>query len=62
MFLEHFREVVLNPIPCEEVKRAPAQEVIQKHPIDIEKFANLTHNEHDSGAYITAGLVIARDP
>ena len=63
MLLEHFREAVLNPIPCEEVKRAPAQEVAQKIPIDIEKILPIpTHNEHDSGAYITAGLVIARNP
>ena len=64
--MECFRaipEAVLNPIPCEEVKRAPAQEIIQKHPIDIEKILPIpTHNEHDSGAYITAGLVIARNP
>ena len=45
-----------------EVKSAPAQEVVHRE-IDLGKQLPLpTHNEHDSGAYITAGLCIARNP
>ena len=63
MLLEHFREAVLNPIPWKEIKKAQAQEVVIRKNIDIKSILPIpTHNEHDSGAYITAGLVIARNP
>ena len=63
MLLEHFREAVLNPIPWKEIKKAPAQEIVIRKNIDIKSILPIpTHNEHDSGAYITAGLVIARNP
>ena len=63
ILLEHFREAVLNPIPWKEIKKAPAQEIVIRKNIDINSILPIpTHNEHDSGAYITAGLVIARNP
>ena len=63
VLLEHFREAVLNPIPWKEVKKAPVQEIVIRKNIDIKKILPIPiHNEHDSGAYITAGLVIARNP
>lgn len=63
MLLEHFREAVLNPIPWKEIKKAQAQEVVIRKNIDIKSILPIpTHNEYDSGEYITAGLVIARNP
>lgn len=60
MLLKHFREAVLNPIPWREIQKAPCQEIIIGENIDINSILPIpTHNEHDSGAYITAGLVIA---
>ena len=63
MLLKHFREAVLNPIPWREIQKAPCQEIIIGENIDINSILPIpTHSEHDSGAYITAGLVIARNP
>lgn len=61
--LDHFRDAVLNPLPWEEVTDAPVHEVVHRDDIDLTSALPIpTHNEHDSGAYITAGLVIARNP
>ena len=63
MLLKHFREAVLNPIPWREIQKAPCQEIVIGENIDINSILPIpTHNENDSGAYITAGLVIARNP
>jgi len=60
--LTRFQDAAFNPIPWQEVKSAPAQEVVHRS-IDLAKLLPLpTHNEHDSGPYITAGLMIARNP
>ena len=60
--LERFQEAALNPLPWQEVEHAPAQEILHR-AVDLAKLLPLpTHNEHDSGAYITAGLLIARNP
>jgi 2,5-furandicarboxylate decarboxylase 1 len=60
--LARFQDAALNPLPWQEVDRAPAQEVVHRE-IDLGRQLPLpTHNEHDSGAYITAGLLIARNP
>src|SRR5215468_2169233 len=60
--LAHFQEAALNPIPCREVKSAPAQEVVHRE-VDLARLLPLpTHNEMDSGPYITAGLLISRNP
>jgi len=60
--LSRFQDAMLNPLPWKEVKSAPAQEVVHRE-IDLGKQLPLpTHNEHDNGAYITAGLCIARNP
>jgi 2,5-furandicarboxylate decarboxylase 1 len=60
--LAHFQEAALNPVPCHEVKIAPAQEVVHRD-VDLAKLLPLpTHNELDSGPYITAGLLISRNP
>lgn len=60
--LERFQHAALHPIASREVTRAPAQEVVHTD-VDLGKLLPLpTHNEHDSGPYITAGLVIVRNP
>jgi 2,5-furandicarboxylate decarboxylase 1 len=61
--LDRFRHAVNEPVPWQEVDDAAAQEVRHTADIDLAKILPIpTHNEHDSGAYITAGLVIARNP
>ncbi|MEP9379305.1 UbiD family decarboxylase [Aquabacter sp. CN5-332] len=60
--LRRFQQAARAPIPWREVTEAPVQEVVHR---DVDLFRQLplpTHNEHDSGAYITAGLLISRDP
>ena len=60
--LARFQEAALNPLPWEEAQTGPAQEVVHRN-VDLGALLPLpTHNEHDSGAYITAGLMITRDP
>ena len=61
--LDRFRRAVLDPIPWAETIDAPVQQIVHKGPINLRDLLPLpTHNEHDSGPYITAGLVIARNP
>jgi 2,5-furandicarboxylate decarboxylase 1 len=64
--LPRFQEAALNPIPWQEVKSAPAQEVVYRRadrPIDLEKILPLPiHNEHDGGPYIAAGIMVVRNP
>lgn len=62
--LAAFRHAADNPLPWREVEAgcAPCQQVVHK---DVDLHALLpipTHSEHDNGPYITAGLVIARNP
>jgi 2,5-furandicarboxylate decarboxylase 1 len=62
--LAAFRRAADNPLPWREVAaaEAPCQQVVHR---DIDLHALLpipTHSEHDNGPYITAGLVIARNP
>jgi 2,5-furandicarboxylate decarboxylase 1 len=61
--LAHFQNAATNPTPWQEVKLAPAQEVVHRAPIDLAKLLPLpTHNEHDGGPYIAAGVMIVRNP
>lgn len=62
--LPRFRKAAENPLPWQEVpsRDAPAQQVVHDRP-DMRTLLPIpTHSEHDSGPYITAGLVIARNP
>jgi 2,5-furandicarboxylate decarboxylase 1 len=60
--LTRFQDAALNPTPWREVEKAPAQEIVHRD-VDLAALLPLpTHNEHDSGPYITAGLLIARNP
>jgi len=60
--LQNFQKASGEPLPWHEVKSAPAQEVVHRD-VDLARILPLpTHNEHDSGPYVTAGLVITRNP
>jgi len=60
--LAHFQHAAANPLPCNEVTNAPAQDVVHTDVDLLKQLPIPTHNEHDSGAYITAGLLISRSP
>ncbi len=59
--VERFQDACRNPIPTvESTADASCQEVMH-HEVDLAELLPIpTHNEHDHGAYITAGLLIAR--
>ena len=60
--LARFEQACTEPVPSAEVTGAACQQVVHK---DVDLTAMLpipTHNELDSGAYITAGLLITRRP
>jgi 2,5-furandicarboxylate decarboxylase 1 len=61
--LAHFQNAASNPTPWQEVKSAPAQETVHRAPLDLAQILPLpTHNEHDGGPYIAAGVMIVRNP
>ena len=60
--LEHFQQAAANPLPWTEVADAPCQQIVHEDPDLTNLLPIPTHNEHDAGAYITAGLVIVRNP
>ena len=52
-----------RPLPTKMVQTGPAKEVAIKQGIDVAKLLPVpTHYEFDAGPYITAGVIIARDP
>jgi 2,5-furandicarboxylate decarboxylase 1 len=60
--LTHFQRCALEPLPWREVTFAPVQEIVHRD-VDLARLLPLpTHNEHDSGPYITAGLMITKNP
>jgi len=60
--LSRFQSAVRRPLPWVEVKGAPVQEQVHRK-VDLLKLLPIPkHNEHDSGPYITAALLIARNP
>lgn len=60
--LNAYRVAADNPLPCHLLKSAPCQEVVHQE-FDMRTLLPVpTHSEHDSGPYITAGLVIAKNP
>jgi 2,5-furandicarboxylate decarboxylase 1 len=57
-----FQDAALHPVPWREATTAPAQDVIHRQ-VDLARLLPLpTHNEHDGGPYVTAGLLITRNP
>ena len=60
--LKRYQESIESPIPCREVEAAPVQEEVSRD-FDLARDLPIpVHNEHDNGAYVTAGLVIAANP
>ncbi|MFE7202649.1 UbiD family decarboxylase [Pseudonocardia alni] len=57
-----FDDACRNPVPWRETTDAPCQDVVHTGVDLTAQLPIPTHNEHDSGAYITAGLLIARRP
>jgi 2,5-furandicarboxylate decarboxylase 1 len=63
--LAAFRAAADQPLPWREVPAAdaPCRQVVHRGAIDLAALLPLpVHHELDAGAYITAGLVIARNP
>lgn len=62
--LDRYRTAVEKPLPSTEVPggEAPVQQVVRREFDLTTDLPIPMHNEHDSGAYISAGLVIARNP
>jgi 2,5-furandicarboxylate decarboxylase 1 len=60
--LSRFQNAVRHPLPWVEVNTAPVQDVVHRD-VDLLRLLPIPkHNEHDSGPYITAALLIARNP
>jgi 2,5-furandicarboxylate decarboxylase 1 len=60
--IARFEAAALHPLACRPVASAPVQEVVHDR-VDLAALLPLpTHNEHDSGPYITAGLVVTGNP
>lgn len=60
--LSHFQNAVRHPLPWVEVAAAPVQDVVHEKVDLLKQLPIPKHNEHDSGPYITAALLIARNP
>ena len=60
--LPHFLAAARNPLPWVEVTSAAAQEVVHTDVDLLKQLPIPKHNELDSGPYITAGLLISRNP
>lgn len=60
---EHFAWAQTNPMECiiVEKEKAPVKECITLE-VDLAKLPIPVHHEKDNGAYITAALLIAKDP
>lgn len=54
-------EALAQPLDPPVVGQAPCQEVIERDP-DLDALPILTHHDRDGGPYITAGVLITRDP
>ena len=60
--IRRFQAAAAAPLPWREIAEAPVQEVVHRE-VDLTRLLPMpTHNEHDSGPYITAGLLISRNP
>jgi 2,5-furandicarboxylate decarboxylase 1 len=65
--LAAFRRAAEHPLPWRDMApaEAPCQQVVTRWDASMDLNTMLpvpTHSEHDNGPYITAGLVIARNP
>jgi 2,5-furandicarboxylate decarboxylase 1 len=57
-----FQDACAHPVPWTEAAEAPCQEAVHRRVDLTGRLPIPTHSEHDHGAYITAGLLVARDP
>lgn len=61
--LRVFQHACAEPLAPNLVQDGPCQENVQDGEFDIRELLPIpTHNEHDSGAYITAGVLICKNP
>ncbi|WP_425416951.1 UbiD family decarboxylase [Oricola indica] len=61
--IKTFQNSVREPIAPVVVSEAPCREIVHEGNFDLRDILPIpTHNEHDSGAYITAGITICRNP
>jgi 2,5-furandicarboxylate decarboxylase 1 len=60
--LTRFQNAVRHPLPWVEVTAAPVHDVVHREIDLLRQLPIPKHNEHDSGPYITAALLIARNP
>lgn len=60
--LARFSDAAANPLRWREVVAAPVQQVVHDEVDLLVQLPVPTHNELDSGPYISAGLLIARNP
>jgi 2,5-furandicarboxylate decarboxylase 1 len=60
--LSRFQNAVRHPLPWIEVMAAPVHDVVHRDVDLLRQLPIPKHNEHDSGPYITAALLIARNP
>ena len=59
----HFEKAQANPMDCKIISKnsAPVKEYVTTD-VDLRRLPIPTHHEKDSGAYITAGILIAKNP
>ncbi len=59
----HFERAQANPMECRIIEKslAPVKEVITED-VDLTKLPIPVHHEKDSGSYITAGVLVAKNP
>src|SRR4029077_20695342 len=60
--LPRFLAAAREPLPTHEVASGPVQDVVHTKVDLLRQLPIPKHNERDSGPYITAGLLIARNP
>ena len=60
--LGRFLAAARDPLPSREVSSGPVQEIVHNEVDLLRQLPIPKHNERDSGPYITAGLLIARNP
>jgi 2,5-furandicarboxylate decarboxylase 1 len=60
--LTRFLAAARKPLPSRELTSGPVQEVVHNGVDLLRQLPIPKHNERDSGPYITAGLLIARNP
>lgn len=51
-----------NSLPPQQVSSAPAQELVVEGPDLARELPQIVHSERDAGAYVSAGIFLARDP